>query len=157
MTRRQFSVSSPRARRLLGPAALLCALALGCGGGGTGTSDPEAKLRLERLLEVYQTFASRQPQGKGPPDEQALKDFVKKLPREEQDRLKVGDDVEAALLTSPRDGQKFEVRYGLALDPAAETRAVAWEKTGKNGKRYVALSMGYVEEYEEEGFQALKK
>jgi hypothetical protein len=40
--------------------------------------------------------------------------------------------------------------------PTGQNRALAWEETGQDGKRYVALTMGYVQEYDEETFQHYK-
>ena len=68
----------------------------------------------------------------------------------------VGEDFDQ-LLTSPRDGQKYVVRYGLAIDRAGHAQPIAWEHTGSGGNRFVALSMGYVEAYNEQGFKQLKR
>lgn len=127
-------------------------------GPSTGTTDPEAKLRLERLFAVYKKYADEHKDGKGPPNEKVFKDYIAKLPQEDKAALKIGEDIDASLLTNPRDNQKYEVRYGMTIDPAGATRAVAWEATGgKDGTRYVALSMGYVEPCDEQTFNDYKK
>lgn len=141
---------------VLGVPLLVCAFmpCLGCGGRGTPTTDPDAKLRLGKLLDLYEDYANtnRRP----PPDEKAFKDYVAKLPKAKKDQLQLGDDLEA-LFVSPRDGKKFVIRYNLAYERGGSNRAVAWEDTGKNGQRFVALTMGYVEEYDEESFKEYKK
>jgi hypothetical protein len=121
---------------------------------GATTTDPEAKLRLERILEAYTWYI--QDHRKGPPDEKTFLAYLRKLPAEKHKRLQVGDDIDS-LMTSPRDGQRYVIRYNLANLLEGDTRAVAWEHTGYGGKRFVALNMGYVEEYREEDFNELKK
>jgi hypothetical protein len=62
------------------------------------------------------------------------------------------------LFTSPRDGSKYAVRYGVAASPEGmASEALAWEQSGEKGKRFVALTVGHVEEYAEEEFNPLKK
>jgi hypothetical protein len=134
---------------------LLCGVGLGCGGrGGSGAAEPEAKVRLTKVLRLYQVYVERHKQG--PPSEPALREFGQKLTAKERDEYLLGDDLES-IFTSPRDGQKYVLRYSLKLDPGGPTRAVAWEAVGQGGKRYVALSMGYVEEYDDATFQEYKK
>ena len=60
-------------------------------------------------------------------------------------------------MVSPGDGQKYHIEYGMAARPDGPNRALAWEETGKDGKRYVALTMGYVQLYDEEAFQNYRK
>ena len=107
---------------------------------------PDAKVRLTQLLRLYTVYSDKN--RKGPPNEQALRDFGQKLtPAEREASLIV--DMDDDIFTSPRDNQKFNVRYNLRIDPG-QNRAVAWEATGKDGKHFVALTMGYVEEYDEQ-------
>jgi hypothetical protein len=49
------------------------------------------------------------------------------------------------------------IRYNLKLEPGGPTRAVAWEANGQDGKRFVALTMGYVEEYDDQTFKEYNK
>jgi hypothetical protein len=128
---------------------------MGCGGSKVApTSDPEAKQRLDQLLRLYRTFVDKNK--KGPPNEQALREFGQRMPPQEKDQLGIGEDVDK-LFTSPRDKQKYVIRYDLKLGPSGPTRAVAWEAAGQNGKRFVALTVGYVEEYDEATFQEYRK
>jgi hypothetical protein len=134
-------------------ALLLCLGASGCRP-RVDASEPEAKVRLTKLLRLYQKYVEANK--KGPPDEKALRDFGQKLSEQERDEYLIGDDLDS-IFTSPRDNQKYVIRYDLKLNPGGPTKAVAWEATAQNGKRYVALSMGYVEEYDEETFQEYRK
>lgn len=127
---------------------------LGCTGKGPATTDPEAKLRLAKILELYEHYTSKMK--RPPPDEKTFKDFVAKLPKDKKDELQLGDDVES-LFVSPRDGKKYVIRYNLAYDRGSSNQAVAWEDTGKKGQRFVALTMGYVEEYDEASFKEYKR
>jgi hypothetical protein len=135
-----------------GIVVFVCCCHLGCGGGGQ--SEPEGKVRLTKVLRLYQVYVERNK--KGPPSEQALRDFGQKLSAKERDDYLIGDDLDT-IFTSPRDNQKYAIRYNLKLDPGGQTRAVAWEATGEGGKRFVALSIGYVEEYDDETFQEYNK
>ncbi len=135
-------------------AVLLSCFSLGCHKSGGGTSDPEAKLRLWRLGECYLQYTDQK--SKGPPNEQAFKDFIRQIPKAQRDRIKIGDDIDG-LFVSPRDGEKYVIKYNLAVARGGDTIPIAWEQTGKNGKRWVALSMGYVEEYGEAALMKLQK
>src|SRR5262245_3650360 len=142
-------------RRFL--ATVAGAILVGIGGFGCGPTvappEPDAKVRLTKLLRLYQVYVDKNK--KGPPNEQALRDFGSKLSPQQRDEYLIGDDLDT-IFTSPRDNQKYEVRYNVRLDPG-DTRAVAWEATAQNGMRYVALSTGYVEEYDEETFKEYKR
>jgi hypothetical protein len=119
----------------------------------TEAGEPEAKARLTKLLRLYRAYADRH--GQGPPSDAALREFGQKLSPKDRDELLIGDDLDG-IFVSPRDNQKFVIRHDLKLSGGA-TRAVAWETEGHAGKRFVALSMGYVEEYDEETFQQYRK
>jgi hypothetical protein len=133
-------------------AVYLCCPNLGCG--RRGTSEPEAKVRLTKVLRLYQVYVDKNRHG--PPSEKALREFGQKLSAKERDEYLIGDDLDN-IFTSPRDSQKYVVQYNLALDPGGPPRAVAWEATGQGGMRFVALSIGYVEEYDDETFQQYRK
>ena len=131
---------------------VLCAALAGCGSGATAVGgEPEAKERLKQLLALYRAFVIKQ--GKGPASEEELRAFGQKMSAQDRAAFLIGDDLEGIFI-SPRDKQKFQIRYGLKLDATGPTRAVAWEATPQNGKRYVALTMLYVEEYDEETFKS---
>ncbi len=138
-------------------AALTCALSLliaGCRSKTEAGGEPEAKVRLARLLRLYRAYADKH--GKGPPTDAALREFGGKLSSKDRDELLIGDDLDS-IFVSPRDNQKYIIRHDLKISGGGETRAVAWEAEGQAGKRFVALSMGYVEEYDEETFKQYRK
>jgi hypothetical protein len=127
-------------------------VATGCGP-TLAPAQPDAKIRLTQLLRLYTVYSDKH--RKGPPNEQALKEFGQKMTPQEREAALLTEDVEN-IFTSSRDNQKFEVRYNLRIDPG-NNRAVAWETIGKDGKRFVALTMGYVEEYDEQTLADYKK
>jgi hypothetical protein len=136
----------------------LLAVVLGAGLAGCSssparrTSDPEAKVRLTWLTRFYRMYTN---QNKKPPaDEQAFKGFIQQLPQAERDAAGIGGDLDSFMM-SPNDGQKYHIQYGTRLE--GPNRALAWEETGQEGKRWVALTMGYVAHCDEEMFQNYKK
>jgi hypothetical protein len=121
---------------------------------GAVTSDPQAKVRLERILQYYQIYTNQKK--KPPANEQAFKDYLRTLPKEWKEDAGIGEDVDS-FLVSPGDGQKYHIHYGMVARPGGQNKAVAWEETGHDGKRYVALTNGYVQLLDEESFQNYKK
>jgi hypothetical protein len=143
-------------RRVVVLAILLFAGFTGCSSHdpAKATSDPLAKVRLDRIIKFYTTYTAEKK--KPPANEQVLKDFIRTRPQDEKTAAGiVGDDVDS-LFVSPRDGQKYHIEYGTLARPTGKNRAFAWEETGQDGKRYVALTMGYVQEYGEEAFEHYK-
>jgi len=141
-----------RAGGLLVCAALGCA-ASGCASGAPEVEQPDAEVRISRLLHLYQAYAQKHQ--KGPPNEQALKEFAAKLTSKEKEDFSIGDDVEG-IFVSPRDNKPFGILYNVRLDPS-QNRAIIWEETGKDGMRYVALSIGYVTQCDEQTFKDYRK
>lgn len=132
-------------------AILISVAASGCG--SRAPAEPDVKARLTKLLRLYQVYVEKNK--KGPANETALREFGQKLSAKERDDYLLGDDLDS-IFTSPRDGQKYVVVYNLKLDPG-NVQAVAWEATNQGGMRFVALSVGYVEEYDDETFTQYKK
>jgi hypothetical protein len=114
----------------------------GCG--RTPAAEPDVKQRLTQVLRLYTAYIEKNK--KPPASEQALRDFGKKLTPPEREGYLLGDDFDT-IFTSPRDNQKFVVKYNRLAGPS-ENRGIAWEAAGQGGTRFVALSMGYVEEYD---------
>src|SRR5262249_52338596 len=129
----------------------------GCSSQSTAiaTSDPVGKLRLERLLKFYTMY--KKVKKKAPASEPAFKENNKTLPPEYKEGLGVSADDVDGLFVSPRDGQKYHIEYGVMARPDGPNRALGWEETGQGGKRYVALTIGYVQLSDEEALQNYKK
>ncbi|HUE74233.1 MAG TPA: hypothetical protein VMP01_25355 [Pirellulaceae bacterium] len=132
---------------------LFAGFLLGCGP-PPEVPDPDVKQNLRSLLEVYQMYTNEK--GAAPPNEQALRSYVEGLPADKKAGIFLPEDLNR-LFVSVRDGKNFVITWGRVPDPAGEPAGLAWEQTAQNGKRFVALTMGYVEEYDEESFQSLTK
>jgi hypothetical protein len=153
---RKILLNGGQVRRVVVLAAMFLAGLAGCSSHdpSKATSDPTAKVRLTRLTKFYQGYTHLK--NKPPANEKAFVEYLRTLPQDEKVAAGVqGDDVES-LLVSPRDGQKYHIEYGKVVRPTGKNQAWAWEETGQNGKRYVALTMGYVQEYDEEAFKNYK-
>ena len=134
--------------------AVAAVLVVGCSRSDpTVSSVSEGKERIGKLFKLYKAYVERNK--KGPPDEQSLRDFGQKLTAEERASYLIGDEIEG-LFVSPQDKQKYVIRYNMRLEPSAP-KGVIWEVEGKDGYRLVALSNGYVEEYNELMFKEVTK
>ena len=132
---------------------LTCAIAPGCGKGAAPAAQDDTYVRLKKLYSLYRTYVDKNQ--KGPPNEEALREFGQKLSPQERADRSIGDDLEN-IFVSPRDKEKFVVRYNLRLDPS-KNQALAWEATGRNGMRCVMLTIGYPAEYDEKTLNESKK
>jgi hypothetical protein len=118
------------------------------------TSDPPAKLRLDRILEFYTRYDREKK--KPPPDEAVLKEYIRGLPADQKQGFGMTENVDD-LFVGPRDNKPYVVRYKVRIDPGGESEAIAWEATATGGVRFVALSNGYVQEYDDAQFAEVKK
>ena len=145
-------MSSQTVRLVSALALSLGCLSLGCK--PVNKPAPPAESNLKVLSVFYGRYIQTH-QGQTPPDAEAFKKFITSMPASELETFKV-TDVEK-LFVSPRDGQLCVVRYGFALPPPGPTGApvVAYEKVGVNGRRYVAYSVGGVDEVDEARFRQL--
>jgi hypothetical protein len=129
-------------------------LAAGCAGrGGASSGQLDGQARLNSLFNLYRAYVDAN--RKGPPNEEALREFGQKMTPADREAKLIGDDLEN-IFVSPRDGKKFVVRYNVRIDPS-QNKAVAWEETGVGGMRLVALSIGYIVEYDEQTLADYKK
>ncbi len=118
------------------------------------TSDPPAKLRLDRLLDFYRKHLDEKK--KPPQDEASFKEYIRGLPDDQKQGFGMTPNVDD-LFVGPRDNKPYVIRYKVKFSAGGDTEAVAWESTATDGIRFVALSVGYVQEYDDEGFNELKK
>ncbi len=139
---------------VIGIVVLACVLSSGCGSAVISSSQDEVKTRLARLYNLYRAYDEKN--RKPAPSEDALREFGKSLSQQERSERSIGDDLDN-IFVSPRDKQKFVVQYNLKMNPA-KNQALAWETTGQNGMRFVALTMGgYIAEYDEKTLNESKK
>jgi hypothetical protein len=124
----------------------VCALFVGCSGPGVenkvaGMNDSNIK-RVANLYMAYQRVHNWQ----GPKDKTAFTDFIQKeMPAHRLEMMQVNANDIEGLFTSERDGQPFQIRYGIGGGPGWAV-AVVFEKMGVEGKRQVSFTDGSVEE-----------
>ncbi|MDZ7616995.1 MAG: hypothetical protein U1E05_08325 [Patescibacteria group bacterium] len=135
--------------------AAACLLALGCGGARRQAEQREES-RLKPLALFYGQFTG-QHRGRPPASETQLKEFIQAQGPEALASFQV-NDVDA-LFVSERDGKPYVVLYADAAkgNPPGPAGApvIAYEQEGAGGLRYVASSMGAVEEVDDARFREL--
>lgn len=143
----------PGNRRFLNP-LVACVIGFGvlvmqtgCESHTSGVTQTDTKTQIERLFNLYKSYVTAKQ--KGPPNEKALRDYAKSLSEKDLDDQSIGKDLDA-IFVSPRDKEPFQIVWGQNLNPGGNPIAIIYEKTGEKGRKYVALSMGYTEEYANE-------
>ena len=138
--------------------AAMLAVATASGCGGSDVADKVGAMNdsnIKRVANLYMAHQFRKGM-RGPADEAAFKNFIqnemapRKLEMMQVDRNKVDE-----LFTSERDGQPFQLRYGISGGPSAKL-AVVFEQQGDGGKRLVAFTDGTVEEADEARYRELQ-
>jgi hypothetical protein len=84
----------------------------------------------------------------GPASAAEFKDYIRTCPQLQLQTLQVNKDNLDPLFQSDRDQQPFVFRYGLSLvgpGGKASRQLVAYEQTGKSGKRLALFTTGKVE------------
>ncbi|MFO0865277.1 MAG: hypothetical protein U0744_11620 [Gemmataceae bacterium] len=116
--------------------------------GGCGSSPPpNHEPTLTQLVSLYGRYVG-QHKGSPPPNEQSLKEFVKKVdPNRNLDEL----------MTSPRDKQPYVVRYGVKPTMGGQQPVIAHEAVGVGGKKLVGLGAGEVKELDAAALEAALK
>ena len=109
---------------------------------------------IKPLALLYGQFTG-QHRGQPPKSEREFKAFVESQGKPLLDSFGVSS-VES-LFASPRDKKPYVVRYGAVTGPPgpAGQPVIAYEQEGIAGKRYVASSLGAVEEVDAATFQRL--
>jgi hypothetical protein len=125
----------------------------GCSSQEAKESSDRAASHLNWLLRIRTQAMSR---GQLPKSEEEFKRYIHSLDTATQDRIKAGAGVSNVdeLFISERDGQPYVIFYGPPPAGVAPN-LVAYERTGVDGKRYVADNVGAVGEVDEQGFAEL--
>jgi hypothetical protein len=154
-SRRQICARSPffLALTSLLAGSLVSALLIGCSQGGR-ESAPLQESTIKPLAMLYGQFTG-QNQGRPPANEEEFKRFIRERGMGTLKQFNI-PDVDS-LFISPRDKQPYVVIYGQPKGPPALAGqpVVVYEKVGVGGKRYVASSLGAVEEVDETRFREL--
>ena len=97
---------------------------------------PDGQLHIENVSKWYQLYRAEH-KGKPPSNEEKFIAFIN------QNLADRGESVEADFLTSPRDGEKYEISYGKATNENPEKNVAVYEKTGYDEKKLMAIEGGY--------------
>jgi len=135
----------------VGLAALCWLVVAGC---SHSASKATEESNLKPLAVFYGRFIS-QHRGQAPANEAEFKAFVKSLSKAELDGFKITDP--ESIFVSSRDGKPYATHYGAASGAAGPSGSpvIAYEQAGKGGKRFVATTVGAVEEVDEARFKQL--
>ncbi|MEA1952092.1 MAG: hypothetical protein U9N87_11950 [Planctomycetota bacterium] len=130
------------------PFVAMLITASGCDLGG-GAPPPEGQLAIENIAKWYQLYRADN-RGKSPPNEKVFIAFIKaKL------RLR-GETVDPdKLLTSPRDGQRYVIRYVKSNSANMDRNLAVYEKEGYRGKKLVAFEAAWSKEVDDTELQSL--
>ncbi|MGI8981149.1 MAG: hypothetical protein ACR2FY_18130 [Pirellulaceae bacterium] len=136
---------------------MLLALVAGCLGCGTpGESNREREDSGLKPLAIFYGRFVPQHQGKPPKDEAEFKAYLKEPQNAEElkETFNIAD-IEAMFISS-RDKKPYIVIYGpTSGEGPAGAPVVAYEQIGLEGKRFVASTMGAVEEVDEARFKQM--
>jgi hypothetical protein len=134
---------------------LVLFLSGGCSGPGRSNQAEESS-SLKPLATFYGKFVN-QHRGNPPGSEAEFKAFLKEPKNAESLRLEFQVADVDAMFVSPRDHQPYAVIYGSLprLPGPGGAPVVAHEKTGIEGKRFVASALGAVEEVDETKFRGM--
>ena len=122
---------------------LVCLVALGSSL-GCGSADPADLLaaandsNIQRLANLYEAFQSRH-NWRGPQDEDDFKSFLRGWNPKKLSNIGVNPDAIEEVFVSQRDGEPFQVRYGVPGHIMGSDAAVVFEKVGVDGKRKVGF------------------
>jgi hypothetical protein len=124
-------------------ASCLVALMAGCNSTSNSTSGDDGEPHITRLAAQYFLYMNAH-QGTAPPSEEAFKQFVAE--RAEAASASAGANTVDALFVSPRDHQPYVVLYGADVGPEG---VVAYERSGVDGRRFVAYRAGFAREVDQ--------
>jgi hypothetical protein len=123
--------------------AVLSAIAIvGCSSSEKAPAPPSAdELHIKNIAIIYQV-ATGANKGKAAKSIDELKKVVSNMDSERAQEMKIDPKNMDSIFNSPRDGQPYVIRF-------KGDGVLAYEKTGKNGKRLVVYTTMEVKEIEE--------
>src|SRR5262249_15901812 len=136
---------------------LVTIAAAGCGSDELNSS---TAAKLKALATLYLDYAVAK-RGQGPRSEQVLKNHMRSLPDFVLQMNGGGPEGIDAVFVSHRDQEPFAVLYGVTISGLSGTSAplLAYEKTGKKGKRLVVFAntkVAHVDESQLPGLMSSK-
>lgn len=129
------------------PLVAVLGAASGCEPGGP--PPPEGQIAIETVAKWYQLYRAEH-RGRPPANEEAFLGFIQARLDERGQKL----DREA-LLTSPRDGEKFVVQYGRPISNNPDRNVAVYEQEGYRGKKLVAFETAWAKEVDDAELQSL--
>ncbi len=135
--------------------ALGCVLLLGCSAHDEGQSTEESNLKS---LAIFYGQYTGEHQGQGPASEAEFKKYVESLNSEALSSFGITDP--SSIFISSRDKKPYVVIYGAGGGIPDGTGGdagpvIAYEQEGVGGKRFIATSLGMIEEVDEARFKQL--
>ena len=129
----------------------LCTFPLGCGTDSGG--EEQERSNLKPLAILYGQYTGKH-QGRPPAGEAEFKEYVRSQSTM-LESFQVTDP--ESLFISSRDGKPYVIKYGAADGPPGPGGypVIAYEQEGVGGKRFVASSVGAVDEVDEATFKEL--
>jgi len=106
---------------------------------------PEAEQLRQLAVAYMQHIASHN--GRAPKSEKNFRKYIKYVLQYDEAQID-------AMLMSPRDGEPYVVVYNVRVT-GSKPVVVAYEQSGKDGKRYIAFDFGGVEIADEARFASL--
>jgi hypothetical protein len=110
---------------------------------------------IKRILNLYSAYM--QIHGKGPADEEHLKDFITKDMSPQTLMLMTIDPAKVdELFISERDRKPFKIKPSLSWGgPGSPNPPVVFESEGRGGIRQVAFGFGNIEDVDDAKYKAL--
>ena len=93
---------------------------------------------IKRLANLYFLFQSSH-EWRGPDDEEEFKEFIRNAPSRKLERIGVDLGALDDLFVNERDGEPFEIRYGVEGNMMGCSKPVIFEKAGVNGLKMVGF------------------
>lgn len=132
----------------------LAALLAGCSGDKNAEKVGDAnKSNIQRLGNIYAAFQNSR-SGRGPKDEAEFKQFIAEFDPAKLQMMGIKKDDLDGLFKSERDGEKFQIRYGVG-GGRGSVDAVVFEKTGANGTKQIGYTSGTVEDADDGTYKEL--
>ncbi|MGI9456234.1 MAG: hypothetical protein ACR2NU_06700, partial [Aeoliella sp.] len=122
----------------------------GCIGDSYTPPSTESLLAIENIDKWFQLYRAEN-RGKPPADEDAFLAFINGTLTARGQAVVNRDEV----LTSPRDGAPYAVRYGMAGSPDLERSLVAYEQNGANGTKLIVTELALSREVDDAELESL--
>jgi len=111
-------------------------LVVGCGGGNNLSELNDSN--IERLANLYHAFQKAN-NWEGPADEEEFKNFIRNYTPRKLKRIEVDPAKLDELFVSERDGEPFEIRYGVTGSMMGCSKPVVFESVGVGTRKMIGF------------------